>query len=90
MSLPPGSTNGNDRGSPRGNTEIGGTSISCSTASSHGTHMASPTTSSSDGREPLAGAGVLFERPVLDLQAPHPYVQPRRVARIDHGLGARR
>ncbi len=42
------------------------------------------------GREPLAGAGVLFERPVLDLQASHPYVQSRRVARIDHGLGARR
>ena len=42
------------------------------------------------GAKPLAGAGVLFEPPVLDLQASNPHVQSRRVARIDHGLGARR
>ena len=68
---PPGSTNGNAVGSPRGSTEIGGRSISCSTASSHGTHIASPTTSSSTGPIHSPAADCRSSAAALHLQAPH-------------------
>ena len=75
--------------SPSGNTEIGGRR-----SRARPPRPTAPTGVADHElvrwREPLAGAGVPFERPVLHLQAANPYVQSRRVAGIDHGLGARR
>ena len=70
--------------------ELGGRSISCSTASSHGTHVAPSTSSSSTGTKRGTGRSTALDVRRCTWRQRTRTVEPRSSAGIDDALGAAR